>query len=85
MCIAVPSRIVEIMDAGLPMARIEVAGRLQECCLGYVPEARVGDHVLVQNGFAVTVLDPESAAESLAAFAELGVLSQPPPTEGRPA
>lgn len=71
MCIAVPSLIVEILPGELPMGRVEHGGTVVTCCLAYVPEARVGDYVIVQNGFAVELLDPEAAAESLATFAEL--------------
>lgn len=78
MCVAIPSLIVEITGDALPMAMVDVNGRAATCCLGYVPEARVGDFVLVQNGFAVTVLDPQAAADSLAAFADLGALGDPP-------
>jgi hydrogenase expression/formation protein HypC len=80
MCLAVPARIVAVDGGAIPMGRIDVAGvRTQECCLAYVPAARVGDYVVVQNGFAVEVLDPQAAAESLAAFDALGVL---PPARG---
>lgn len=77
MCVAIPARIMEITDGALPTARVDLAGRLEQCCLAYVPSAVVGDHVLVQNGFAVELLDPEAAALSLAAFVELGLLSPP--------
>ena len=49
-------------------------GDIVLCCFAYVPQARVGDYVIVQNGFAIDLLDPVSAAESLAAFAELAEL-----------
>jgi hydrogenase expression/formation protein HypC len=71
MCIARPARIVEITPGPLPMARLEPGSKPPTCCLAYVPGAAVGDHVLVQHGFAVERLDPEAAAASLAAFAEL--------------
>lgn len=75
MCVGVPSTIVAITgDGALRMARIDVAGRPADVSLAYVPEAEVGDFVLVQGGFAVTILDAQSAAESLAAFSELGAL-----------
>lgn len=74
MCLTIPARIVEVVPGALPMARVEVAGRDEQCCLVYTPDAAVGDHVLVQNGFAVELLDPQAAAESLAAFAELGLV-----------
>jgi hydrogenase expression/formation protein HypC len=75
MCVAVPAAIVELLPGPMPMARLEDGVRPPTCCLAYVPEARVGDYVLVQNGFAVELLDAEAAAASLAAFAELGLLS----------
>jgi hydrogenase expression/formation protein HypC len=71
MCLAVPAKIREITGGVLPMARLDQAGREIDCCLAYLPEAAVGDYVLIQNGFAVTLLDAESADESLAAFAAL--------------
>lgn len=75
MCLAVPARVTAVDAAAIPMARVDVAGiRTQECCLAYVPHAQVGDYVIVQNGFAIEVLDPQAAALSLAAFEALGVL-----------
>ncbi len=76
MCVSIPSRITEITPGLLPMALVDVDGRPMSCCLAYVPEAAIGDYVLVQNGFAVDLMDPEAAALSLAAFQELGVLGQ---------
>jgi hydrogenase expression/formation protein HypC len=72
MCIAIPARIVEIIPGPLPQARLEQSGRSLQCCLAYVPEASIGDYVLVQNGFAIEAMDAKSAAESLTAFATLG-------------
>jgi hydrogenase expression/formation protein HypC len=76
-CVAIPARIVGIVPGVLPIARVELAGQQLDCCLAYLPEAAVGDHVLVQNGFAVELLDPDAAAASFAAFASLGVLAEP--------
>ena len=73
-------RIVDVEEGALPMARL-AGGDGRRCCLAYVPEATVGDYVLVQHGFAVDLLDERSAAQSLAAFAELGLL----PGAGSPA
>ncbi|WP_239022388.1 HypC/HybG/HupF family hydrogenase formation chaperone [Raineyella fluvialis] len=71
---SVPSKIVRITPGVLPMADVRVGEREVACCLAYVPEAEVGDFVLVQNGFAIELLDPASAAQSLSAFAELGLI-----------
>jgi len=71
MCIAVPAKIIDITPGVIPVARVEQGGEVTDCRLAYFPEAQVGDYVLVQHGFAMQLLDEESAAESLAAFAEL--------------
>ncbi|MCL2466193.1 MAG: HypC/HybG/HupF family hydrogenase formation chaperone [Micrococcales bacterium] len=74
MCVSIPARIVQITEGAMTMAEVEVAGQVETCCLAYLPDAGVGDHVLVQNGFAVELLDPQAAAESLAAFVALGLV-----------
>ena len=75
MCLSIPARILETVPGAMPMARVDVAGRTESCCLSYLPEADVGDYVLVQHGFAVELLDPQAAAQSLAAFVALGLVS----------
>ena len=75
MCVAIPARIVEIIDMVPLTARIDIAGRADRCCLTYLPEAKVGDYVLVQSGFAVELLEAEVAAESLAAFAVIDAVN----------
>jgi hydrogenase expression/formation protein HypC len=67
-CLAVPMRIVSITDG---TATIEVGGLTQRASLLLVPQAAVGDFVLVHAGFAITVLDAEEAAEREKLFAEL--------------
>ena len=71
MCIAAPVRVLDISEGALPMGHISHGGEAISCCFAYVPEARVGDYVLIQHGFAIEVLDPVAAEESFAAFAEL--------------
>jgi hydrogenase expression/formation protein HypC len=61
-------RIVSI-DGGV--ATIEAGGLTQRARLMLVPQAAVGDHVLVHAGYAITVLDAEEAAERERLFAEL--------------
>ncbi len=75
MCLALPGRIVALAGGpGLRTGTVDFAGLIRDCCLAYVPEARVGDYVIVHVGFAMAVLDEEAALESLALFAELGAL-----------
>jgi hydrogenase expression/formation protein HypC len=73
MCLAVPGRIVEIEeDAGLRMARVEFGGVIRRACLAYLPEAGVGDYVLVHVGFALSRLDERAAQETLELLAQIG-------------
>jgi hydrogenase expression/formation protein HypC len=66
MCLGAIGAIREVFEEnGLPMARVEGDVRAPEVCLLYVPDANPGDHVLIELGFAVEVLDPAEAAEAL--------------------
>ncbi|MDY2941233.1 MAG: HypC/HybG/HupF family hydrogenase formation chaperone [Varibaculum sp.] len=76
MCLGVPCQIKFIQDGALPMARIDVAGAEQDICLAYLPEAKVGDYVLIQSGFAMTLLTDIEAQESLETWRELGILDE---------
>jgi hydrogenase expression/formation protein HypC len=81
MCVSVPAKILAIdNEAALRTATIEAAGHTRECLLAYVPDAQVGDYVIVQNKFAISVMSEADALESLALFGELGYLED----EGTP-
>jgi hydrogenase expression/formation protein HypC len=77
MCLAVPGRVVSIAEAdGVPMADVDFGGVRKNVCLQYVPDARVGEYVVVHVGFAIQRLDERSARETLANFERLGILEQ---------
>lgn len=64
------------------MGRVSFAGITKEVCLGYTPEAEVGDYVVVHVGFAISRIDEEEAAEVfrfLEEMDELGELDIPQP------
>ena len=71
MCLAVPARVIALRDDGL--AEVELEGVTKEVSLDLVPEARVGDYVIVHVGFALSLLSEEEAARTLALFARSGV------------
>lgn len=74
MCLAVPAKILSITennDSLQRMARVDFSGVQKDISLAYLPEANVGDYVIVHAGLALSLLDEEEAAASLAAFAEL--------------
>ena len=66
MCLGIPGKIVEIyLINNLQMAKIDFNGVFREACLSYVPEAKVGDFVIVHVGFALTTIDEEEALETI--------------------
>lgn len=78
MCLGIPGLITQINppEHGLVMGRVNFGGLEREVCLGYTPEAKVGDYVLVHVGFALSVLDPEAAQQLLADLAEIERLGE---------
>lgn len=74
MCLAVPGRIISINDQVDPLlrtGRVSFEGVVKEVSLAYVPEARVDDYVIVHVGFALSVLDPQAAEQTLSDFQQL--------------
>ncbi len=79
MCLGIPGKIVEVQDSPLMrMGRVDFGGIVRDVCLAYVPEADVGDYVIVHVGFAISRLDEEEARETLQLMAEAGILGQEP-------
>jgi len=69
MCLAVPGKIVSVTGVDDPlmrMARVDFGGIIKEVSLAYVPEAGVGDYVIVHVGFALNKLDEQEALKVLA-------------------
>lgn len=76
MCVAVPGQIVSRNErGGIPMAVVESRGACSEACLVYVPEAQVGDWVLVHLGMALERVDEQEALRQLALLAEFAEAS----------
>ncbi|MBD3334318.1 MAG: HypC/HybG/HupF family hydrogenase formation chaperone [Candidatus Eisenbacteria bacterium] len=66
MCLGIPGKICEVRQADdLRMGRVDFGGTTRDVCLEYVPEAQVGDYVIVHVGFAINVLDEKEARETL--------------------
>ena len=73
MCLGIPGEIVEIRDdQGLRVGKVKFAGITREVCLDYVPEANLGDYVLVHVGFAISTIDREEAERTYRILEELG-------------
>jgi hydrogenase expression/formation protein HypC len=77
MCLAVPGKVVGVMEEhGLKTARVDFGGITRNACLEHVPEAQVGDYVLVHVGFALQRIDEAEAKRMLAVLEELGSLEE---------
>lgn len=63
MCLAVPAQILTIQDDLL--AQVEFGGIRRTISLQLLPQAQVGDYVLVHTGFAISIVDPEEARITL--------------------
>ena len=72
MCLALPMRITSVDGA---LATIATAGLEQRASLMLVPEAQVGDYVLVHAGFAISVLDEAEANETLELLCEISAFA----------
>ena len=67
MCLAVPGRIVSIAgdEPLLRSGRVDFGGIVKEVALAYLPDAAVGDHVLVHAGIAIATVDPAEASRAV--------------------
>ncbi|MBX3279151.1 MAG: HypC/HybG/HupF family hydrogenase formation chaperone [Acidobacteria bacterium] len=74
MCLAIPGRIVEIVDEESQLARVEVAGVRRNVNIGLLDRnsIRVGDFVLIHVGFALSRVDEVEALATLRLLEELG-------------
>jgi hydrogenase expression/formation protein HypC len=75
MCLAVPGKVLSISGADIGrVGRISFGGTVKEANLAYVPEAKVGDYVLVHVGFAISVVDEAEAMQVFAYLKQMGAL-----------
>lgn len=76
MCLGIPGRILSVGDDLLRYGTVEFGGITKSVCLAYVPEAHVGDYVIVHVGFAITRVDEREAQKTLALLAEMSEMSE---------
>jgi len=74
MCLAIPGKIVEIVDHENRIAKVEVGGVKRNVNIGMLSEddTNVGDYVLIHVGFAMSKVDEYEAQETLRLLKELG-------------
>ena len=78
MCLGVPGKVLEVVDTvlGLRFAKVQFGGVTRTVHLDFVPEAAVGDYVIVHVGFAISRVDAEEADRSYRLLEALGLLER---------
>lgn len=69
MCLGIPVRIIELKEEGMAIG--EVGGVRREVSVQLLPDARVGDYVILHAGFAIQKLDEDAARETLELLREM--------------
>jgi len=78
MCLAVPGRITSIDDTDpvFRSGKVSFAGIIKNVNLAYVPEAKIGDYVLVHVGFAISIINEAEAQEVFEYLRQMGELAE---------
>lgn len=77
MCLAIPGKILDDQVVnGVRSGRVQFGGITREACLDFVPEAGVGDYVLVHVGFAISRVDPGEAERTYELLESMGMLAE---------
>ncbi len=73
MCLAIPGKILSIAGEDVArLGRVDFGGIVRDVNLCYVPDAKIGDYVIVHVGFAISVVDEEEAARVFEYLKEMG-------------
>ena len=76
MCLAVPGKILETKEEnGSRLGRVQFGGITRQVQLDFVPEAGIGDYVIVHVGFALSKVDAEEAERTYRLLEEMGMLN----------
>ena len=83
MCLAIPGKILAIQELGpMRVARVQFGGIVRQVSLSFVPEAGLGDYVMVHVGFAISRVDSSEAQRTFKLLQEMGALeTELPPAE----
>lgn len=75
MCLAIPARLIELRPDA--QALVDLGGIRKQISIALVPQAVVGDYVIVHVGHAIGLIDPEEAERTLRLFGELQAQEAP--------
>ena len=72
MCLAIPGQVVELVDPGKQIAKVDVVGVRRNVNVGLLEEVEPGDWVLIHVGFALSKVDEEEALATLRLLEQMG-------------
>jgi hydrogenase expression/formation protein HypC len=73
MCLSMPGRIVEVRPADpFSAALVDCDGVLREACLAYMPDAVVGEYVIIHSGYAINRISETEARAATDLLREMG-------------
>jgi hydrogenase expression/formation protein HypC len=82
MCLAIPGKVVSVEQSnGLRVGRVQFGGIVRQASLDFVPEAEVGDYVMVHVGYAISRVDEAEAQRTYELLEEMGALEAELPPE----
>ena len=82
MCLAIPGKVVSVEQSnGLRVGRVQFGGIIRQASLDFVPEAEVGDYVMVHVGYAISRVDEAEAQRTYELLEEMGALETELPPE----
>ncbi len=79
MCLSIPGKLIEItneLDPTFRVGKVSFDGIVKEVSLTLVPEANVGDYVLVHVGAAISTIDEEEAKKTFDLLKQLDELHE---------
>ncbi len=77
MCLAIPGKLIEKYEKeGILTGKVQFGGITREACLDFLPEAQVGEYVLVHVGFAISRIDEEEAHKTYEYLEQMGIVSE---------
>ncbi|HZQ24152.1 MAG TPA: HypC/HybG/HupF family hydrogenase formation chaperone [Terriglobales bacterium] len=76
MCLAIPGKILDSTESGgMRVGRVQFGGIVRQARLDFVPEAAIGDYVMVHVGFAISRVDAVEAERTYQVLQEMGLLA----------
>ncbi len=77
MCLAIPGKIISVTDGDAlsRMGKVDFGGVVKEVCLAFVPEATIGDYVIVHVGFALSRVEESEALKVFQYLKEMDQLA----------